>query len=544
MDDGKSTLIGRLLHDSQTLYEDQLRAAKRDSVKHGTADGELDFALLVDGLQAEREQGITIDVAYRYFATSRRKFIIADTPGHEQYTRNMATGASNCDLAVILVDATRGLLDQTRRHAFIAALLGIKHLVVAVNKMDLAGFAEERFQRIREAFTTFAAKLQVSDVHFIPLSALRGDNVVLGSERMPWYRGSPLLDYLENVHIASDRNLIDLRLPVQIVLRPSAEFRGFAGTLASGILRAGDDVMVLPSGKRSHVRAILSPDGQCDQAFSPMPVTVRLDDEIDVSRGDMLVHPNNVPRVEREFEAMLVWMSEDPLSSGREYLLKQTTALTAAVVSAVRYRMNVNTLHREPCDDLRLNEIGRVRIETPRMLAVDAYIRNRQTGALILIDRISNATVAAGMILDRDPADVAFARAGFPQPRTPGEGPGVDDWERRHGQKPLTIRISGSAAPSIASALRTLLFGQGFYAEILDVDRPEVLEHLRAMLERLAIIAIVVEHVQDKSDVDVRVIPVAEKETENFDFAAGDGDVIAARILNVLRSRGFLQSVP
>ncbi|MFP5247692.1 MAG: sulfate adenylyltransferase subunit 1, partial [Thermoanaerobaculia bacterium] len=341
VDDGKSTLIGRLLHDSHGVYEDQLSAARRDSAKHGTTGGELDLALLVDGLQAEREQGITIDVAYRYFSTGTRKYIIADAPGHEQYTRNMATGASTCDLAVILVDATRGVLDQTRRHAFIATLLGIRHLVVAVNKMDLADYSQQRFDSIREDFAAFAAKLQVSDVHFIPMSALKGDNVVHDSEAMPWYRGGPLLDYLETLHIASDRNLIDLRLAVQLVARPNAEFRGYAGTIASGILRKGDEITVLPSGRRTRVREIHTVDGVRDQAFAPMPVTVTLADEVDASRGDMLVHPNNAPRVERDLEAMVVWMQDEPATTKREYLLKQTTVLVPAIVTDIRYRINV-----------------------------------------------------------------------------------------------------------------------------------------------------------------------------------------------------------
>jgi bifunctional enzyme CysN/CysC len=454
VDDGKSTLIGRLLHDSQGVYDDQLSAARRDSVKHGTTGGELDLALLVDGLQAEREQGITIDVAYRYFSTPRRKFIIADTPGHEQYTRNMATGASTCDLAVILVDATRGVLDQTRRHAFIATLLGIRHLVVAINKMDLVDYSEARFESIREDFAGFAAKLQVGDVHFIPISALKGDNVVHGTDAMPWYRGGPLLDYLETLHIASDRNLIDLRLPVQLVVRPSAEFRGYAGSLASGVLRPGDAVTVLPSGRQTSVRSIHTIDGEKSEAFAPMPVTVTLADEVDASRGDMLVSPNNAPRVEQEFEAMLVWMHDEPAATKREYLLKQTTVLVPALISEVRYRINVNTLHRETCDELRLNEIGRVRIETPRLLAFDSYVRNRATGAFILIDRITNATVAAGMILDRDPAEMVAS--------TQGAG-------KRTAREPFVLLLEGDAASeAVGRQLEESLRSRGVLAWALD----------------------------------------------------------------------------
>ena len=406
VDDGKSTLIGRLLHDSHALFDDQMAALEKLSDKHGTTGGDLDFALLLDGLAAEREQGITIDVAYRYFSTARRKFIIADTPGHVQYTRNMATGASNCDLAVILVDARNGVLDQTRRHAFIATLLGIRHLVLAVNKMDLVGYAQEVFERIREQFTDFAARLQVSDVHFIPVSAVEGENVVRKSELMPWYQGASLLGYLETVHIAGDRNLVDLRFPIQLVQRPNAAFRGFAGTVASGILRRGAEILALPSGRRSRVRGIHTFDGEIEEAFPPQSVTVTLEDELDLSRGAMLVAPGNVPHLEHSFEAMLVWMAEEPMRPGAGgYLLKQTSTVAPAAVDELRYRINVSTLHRETADQLALNDIGRVRIESPRLLAFDPYRKNRETGAFILIDRLTNATVAAGTILEREPAE-------------------------------------------------------------------------------------------------------------------------------------------
>jgi len=392
VDDGKSTLIGRMLHDANLIHDDQL-AAVRDNL-----------ALLVDGLKAEREQGITIDVAWRYVSTPRRKFIIADTPGHEELTRNMATGASRCDLAVILVDATRGPTGQTRRHAFIAALLGIRHLVVAVNKMDLAGYAEDVFRRICDDFTGFAAKLQITDVRFIPMVARDGDNVVHASAKMTWYAGGPLLAWLESVHIAGDRNLIDLRLPVQLVVR-HGELRGYAGSIASGVLRKGDEVIVLPSLRRSRIRSILAPDGERDEAFAPMPVMVTLEDDLDAERGDMLVQPNNLPQLANELEAMVVWMDDAP-SAERRLVLKQTTAgIPGAAIRSVRYRINVDTLHREACAELRLNDVGRVRIETPRTLAFDAYDRNRVTGAFILIDETTNATVAAGMILDRRVAE-------------------------------------------------------------------------------------------------------------------------------------------
>ena len=464
VDDGKSTLIGRLLHDSNGVYDDQLAAIARASVKHGTTGTTLDLALLVDGLQAEREQGITIDVAYRYFSTPRRKFIIADTPGHEQYTRNMATGASTCDLAVILVDATRGVVDQTRRHAFIATLLGIRHLVVAVNKMDLVGYAETRFQNIRDDFSAFAAKLQVSDIHFIPLSALEGDNVVHESTNMPWFRGAPLLDYLETIHIASDRNLIDLRFPVQLVVRPNASFRGYAGSVSSGTIRKNDEITLLPSGTRANVRTIHAVQGITDQAFAPMAVTIELDREVDASRGDMVVHTNNVPRVEQEFEAMVVWMHLEPLARGRDFLLKQTTVLVPATVSQVRYRMNVTTLHREACEEFALNDIGRVRIETSRLLAFDSYSRNRATGSFILIDRLSNATVGAGMILDHDPADFVLPRRSL---SVDARGPTERDWQRTIGHRRFVLDVTGPGSAAASEHLRDELFRRGFFTYVI-----------------------------------------------------------------------------
>jgi bifunctional enzyme CysN/CysC len=492
VDDGKSTLIGRLLHDSEMIYDDHLRAVRSASRKHGTTGGELDLALVVDGLQAEREQGITIDVAYRYFSTARRKFIIADTPGHEQYTRNMATGASTSDVAVILVDATRGVLDQTRRHAFIATLLGIQHLVVAVNKMDLVKWSEGVFREIRDEFSEFAARLQVSDIRFIPMSALLGDNVVHESDRMPWHAGGPLLAHLESLHIAGDRNLIDFRMAVQLVLRPTAEFRGYAGTVASGVLRAGQEVVVLPSSRRTRVRTILTPRGESDSAFAPVPVTVTLDDAIDVSRGDMFVYPNNVPHVERTFDAMLVWMHEAALVPGREYLLKQTTNVVPATVTAVRYRMNVNTLHRETAGDLGLNEIGRVRVDTPRLMAFDAYTRNRATGAFILIDRLTYATVAAGMILDRDATGEVVPPAA-PAASRPEAGPSTADWSLRLGQKPLFLTITGADAVAVAEALRDVLYRRGFLAEVLAPGTTGDLDPnaLGIWLRRLGVISIV-----------------------------------------------------
>ena len=399
VDDGKSTLIGRLLHDSKLLYEDQLAAATSDSKTMGTTGDEVDLALLLDGLRAEREQGITIDVAYRYFSTADRKFIIADTPGHEQYTRNMATGASTCDLAIILIDARHGIRVQTKRHSYIAALLGIKHVVVAVNKMDLVDFSREVFEDIREAYRAFAEQLGIRDQACIPLSALRGDNVVDRSATTPWYTGPALMEHLENVEIYADRNLADFRLPVQLVLRPDATFRGYAGTIASGIVQKGDEVAVLPSGRRSRVSSIVSPDGDLDRAVAPMSIALVLDDEIDVSRGDMIVHPQNTPRTDHDVEAMLVWMAEEPMVPGKPYLFKQTTRTTRGCVSSLRHRVDVNTLERESAPTLELNEIGRCGLSFEQPLIYDPYSMNRGTGALVVIDPLTNGTVGAG----RDP---------------------------------------------------------------------------------------------------------------------------------------------
>ncbi|KAB2965125.1 MAG: sulfate adenylyltransferase subunit CysN [Thermoanaerobaculia bacterium] len=475
VDDGKSTLIGRLLHDSNSLFDDQMAALEKASSKHGTTGGDIDFALLLDGLAAEREQGITIDVAYRYFSTPRRKFIIADTPGHVQYTRNMATGSSNCDLAVILVDARKGVVDQTRRHAFIATLLGVRHLVLAVNKMDLVDYRQEVFEQVREQFTDFASRLQVSDVHFIPVSALAGENLVRPASRMPWYQGGSLLAYLESVHIAGDRNLVDLRFPIQIVQRPSADFRGFGGTVASGILRRGAEVVALPSGRRSRIRSIHTFDGELEEAFPPQSVTVTLEDELDLSRGAMLVAPGNVPHLEHSFEAMLVWMAEEPMRPGASYVFKHTTAVAPATVSDLRYRINVSSLHREPTDQLELNDIGRVRIESPRLIAWDSYRKNRETGAFILIDRLTNATVAAGTILEREPAEMRLDR-----PLAADAGANVrpqasripaSDRARLLGQKPVTVWLTGlprAGKSTVAFAFEERLFAAGHKVQVLD----------------------------------------------------------------------------
>ena len=489
VDDGKSTLIGRLLYDSKMIYEDQLEAMKKDSVRHGTTDTEFDPALLTDGLKAEREQGITIDVAYRYFSTAKRKFIIADTPGHEQYTRNMATGASTCDLAIILIDARAGVLTQTRRHSFIASLLGIKHIIVAVNKMDLVDYSQAVFERIVTDYTDFAARLELSDVHFLPMSALNGDNVVHKSAYMPWYTGSPLMHLLEHVYIASDANLIDFRFPVQYVNRPNPDFRGFCGTVASGVVRPGDEVMVFPSRKTSRVKAIHTFEGELEQAMPPLAVTLTLEDEIDVSRGDMLVHPNNIPLIATRFEAMLVWMAEEPLQPGKQYFLKHTTNTTPGVITDVRYRIDVNTLHREDAAHLALNEIGRCAFALEKPIACDPYRKNRASGAFVVIDRLTNNTVGAGMIIDRNQSFGSLGSIGSLGSRLNGPKDSMDptnstiraetgliavaERERALHQHALTVwltGLSGSGKSSIAERLEQRLHTAGFHAYRLDGD--------------------------------------------------------------------------
>ncbi|WP_374968265.1 sulfate adenylyltransferase subunit 1 [Terrabacter sp. BE26] len=404
VDDGKSTLIGRLLYDTKTAFSDQIDAVERASRERG--DEHVNLALLTDGLRAEREQGITIDVAYRYFATPNRKFIIADTPGHIQYTRNMVTGASTADLALVLVDARKGLVEQSRRHAFLATLLQVPHLVLVVNKMDLVDFSQEVYESIRDEFTQFAAKLRVPDLTVMPVSALNGDNVVTRSENMPWYEGPSLLHHLENVHVASDRNLIDVRFPVQYVIRPQSDawhdYRGYAGQVLGGTLKKGDEVMVLPSGFTSRILTVETADGEVEEAYPPMSVTVRLEDEIDVSRGDMICRPHNQPTVTQDLDAMVCWMDESsPMRLGGKYSIKHTTRTARTIVKALQYRLDINTLHRdEQADQLALNEIGRVRLRTTVPLMADDYSRNRNTGGFVLIDEATNRTVAAGMIAD------------------------------------------------------------------------------------------------------------------------------------------------
>ena len=399
VDDGKSTLIGRLLFDSKKIYEDQLAALERDSKRVGNAGEHIDYALLLDGLKAEREQGITIDVAYRYFSTNKRKFIIADTPGHEQYTRNMITGGSTANLAVILVDARTGVITQTRRHTFLVSLLGIKHVVLAVNKMDLVGFDRPVFDKIVADFRAFTAPLGIPDVQCIPLSALDGDNVVEKSARTPWYGGPALLDFLESVHIGNDHNLKDFRYPVQYVLRPNLDFRGFCGKVASGVIRKGDEIMALPSGKKSHVKRIVTYDGDLDYAFPPQSVTLVLEDEIDISRGEMIVRPDNLPHAGRHFEAILVWMDEEQMDTEKAFYIKQTTNTSRCHVDHIEYKVDVNTMEHSEVKTLQLNEIARIVLTTSKELFFDAYADNKPTGSFILIDPITNNTSAVGMIL-------------------------------------------------------------------------------------------------------------------------------------------------
>ncbi len=481
VDDGKSTLIGRLLFDSKLIYEDQLAAVEAASTRRGSVRGETDLSLLTDGLRAEREQGITIDVAYRFFSTNTRKFIIADTPGHEQYTRNMATGASTADLAVILIDARHGVLPQTKRHSFIASLLGIKHVLVAVNKMDLVDWSEERFEEIRQEYTDFTTRLEVTDVHFIPLSALIGDNVVHRSENMPWYEGPPVLHFLENVHIASDRNFIDFRFPVQHVLRPDLHFRGYQGTVAGGVVKVGDEVMALPSGKRSKVERIVSFDGDLPRAFPPQAVTITLEDEIDISRGDMLVKPNNTPRVEQAFEAMVVWMHDTPLREGRDYLIKSGTQQVTAEAAVLRYRFDINTLHKtEPSDvdgrpGLQLNEVGRLMFEATRPLLFDPYARNKTTGGFIVIDKLTNVTVGAGMILDRQADTTERSREEQARRLALLQGAtgqvSAEMRAERYGHQPATVWLTGlprAGKSTVAYALEQALWQRGVHTHVLD----------------------------------------------------------------------------
>ena len=458
VDDGKSTLIGRLLHDSKIIYEDQLAALHADNERVGNAGEELDLALLVDGLQAEREQGITIDVAYRYFSTTKRKFIIADTPGHEQYTRNMVTGASTADMAIILIDARSGVLVQTRRHSYLVSLLGIKHAIVAINKMDLVDYDEARFNEIKLEYLAFAKQLNIPDITFIPLSALKGDNVVSASEDMPWYTGLSLMESLETIEISDDCNLEQLRFPVQYVNRPNLDFRGYCGTLTAGTVKPGDSVTALPSGKTSRVSSIVTYDGELEQAHPPMSVTLTLEDEIDISRGDIIVSSADIPKLKDRFTATVVWMSEQSFQPGRQYDIKIGALTIAGSISKIHHRVDVNTLEHHTATVVALNEIVLCDVNVERPVVVDNYVEHRGTGAFIIIDRLTNATVAAGMMTEFDSqTDVtvdiieqsAIKKA---------------EWSARLGQEAGLVQIIGGNETQTSQLLYTLekqLFTQG-----------------------------------------------------------------------------------
>lgn len=458
VDDGKSTLIGRLLHDSKMIYEDQLAAVKADSVKSGTTGEEIDLALLVDGLQAEREQGITIDVAYRYFSTARRKFIIADTPGHEQYTRNMATGASNCDLAIILIDARHGVQPQTRRHSFIASLLGIRRIIVAINKMDLMDYSETVFDSIKNDYLNFSTLLDKAEIQFIPLSALKGDNVVNVSEAMPWYKGKPLMEILETVEIGNDRNMTNVRFPVQYVNRPNLNFRGYCGTVAAGIIHKGDAITVLPSGKSSKIKSIVTYDGELNEAFPPMAVTLTLEDEIDVSRGDLIVKSDDQPEIGNQFKAKIVWMTEQPLRPGKQYYIKLASKSVSGSISKLHHRININTLDEVEADNLQLNEIGLCDVAVNAPIAFDAYSLSKGTGSFIIIDRLTNITVGAGMII----SGVSGSEI---NPVT------KQDRIARYGQKAISIWLIGENRREMAVKLERRLFDMGHACFLLDEQR-------------------------------------------------------------------------
>ncbi|HEX4299996.1 MAG TPA: sulfate adenylyltransferase subunit CysN [Gammaproteobacteria bacterium] len=470
VDDGKSTLIGRLLYDTDMIFDDHLKALEKDSKKHGTTGQEVDLALLVDGLQSEREQGITIDVAYRYFSTDKRKFIIADTPGHEQYTRNMATGASTADLAVILIDARKGLLTQTRRHSFIVSLLGIRHAIVAVNKMDLMGYDRNLFERICEDYAELAKSLNIPDVRFVPVSALKGENVAHRGASMPWYAGPTLLEMLETVDVWDDVNFKDLRLPVQYVNRPNLNFRGFCGTLAAGVVQKGDTVMALPSRRSSRITSIVTYEGELERAHAPMAVTVTLADEIDISRGDMLVHGERAPEVSTSLDAWLIWMADAPMLPGKQYLFKMNEKTVSGVIERIHHVVDVNTLEKDLADELKLNQIAQVTVSFNEPMAFDVYAVSRITGAFIVIDRLSNSTVGAGMV----------TRAVQPILRDRSENVVWHEHKvsrvqraNQKGQRPCVIwltGLSGSGKSTVANALEQALFLEGYHSYLLDGD--------------------------------------------------------------------------
>ncbi len=485
VDDGKSTLIGRLLHDSKMIYEDQLAAVQADSVKSGTTGaGKIDLALLVDGLQAEREQGITIDVAYRYFSTSTRKFIIADTPGHEQYTRNMATGASTCDLAIILIDARYGVQTQTKRHSFIASLLGIHHIIVAINKMDLMAYSEDTFNKIKQDYLSFTDTLDLNDIIFIPMSALDGDNVVNPSENMPWYTGQPLMEALNSVEISNDHNLTDARFPVQYVNRPNLDFRGFCGTVASGVFKTGDVVTALPSGKSSKIKSIVTFDGDLAEAYPPMAVTLTLEDEIDVSRGDVLVgNQQQTPIVADKFTANIVWMTEQALVPGRQYTIKLGTRSVSGSVSLIQHRIDVNTLEHHDANALQLNEIGSCIVTVNAPVVFDAYKQNKGTGAFIVIDRLTNGTVGAGMITGASD-DINQQVVS------------IEERAARFGQTPTAISLTGVFSQAVAYQLERKLFDNGHVVTVLEI--PEI--KLITAIKNAGLIALTLNSATDIAD--------------------------------------------
>ena len=477
VDDGKSTLIGRLLFETQSIHLDQLASVEAAS-RELNRDG-VDLALLTDGLRAEREQGITIDVAYRYFSTQKRRYIIADTPGHEQYTRNMVTGASGCSLIVLLVDARRGIQTQSKRHAFISSLLGIPNVVVAINKMDLVDFAESRFLELCGEYEAFCSRLDLGSLSFVPVSALGGDNVVLRGDNTPWYEGPTILEHLEQVYVKKDRNLIDFRMPVQLVVRPDADFRGYAGQIASGVIRKGEEVVVLPGEQRSRVRRLVAFEGDKDYAFAPQGITVELEDALDISRGAVLVHPRNRPKVTREGEAILVWMAEERLKANQPYLIKIGTQTVKAVFSEIVFRIDPNELHRKQARSLSLNEIGRVVFETFKPIVCDEFAKNRHTGSFIVIDPVTNGTVAAGMVIDRGQGGGSvLSRASSEEPvsqnisRESGRI-GREDRAKLLGQHAVTLwltGLSGSGKSTIAFALEQALVSRGRVAYVIDGD--------------------------------------------------------------------------
>ena len=541
VDDGKSTLIGRLLFDSRGVYEDQL-ASVRDSTLNRSS-GPIDFSLLTDGLRAEREQGITIDVAYRYFATPKRKFIIADTPGHEQYTRNMATGASTADVAIVLVDARNGVLPQSRRHAFIAALLGIPQIVVAVNKMDLMDFSADVFARIRDEFDAHLKRLGIPSAYFIPVSALEGDNVIVRSPRTPWYQGESLLERLESVPLDDGSTVRPVRFPVQYVIRPDLDFRGYAGQLVSGTVRPGDSVMVLPSGRTSRVKSIVSWEGDLPEAFAPMPATLALEDELDVSRGDMLVHPSSMPHVSRHFEAAIVWMSDQPLKLDQPYLIKHTTQQLTATITALLHRVDVNTLDEAPADRLELNEIGRVAIETARPLFFDAYASNRATGSFIVIDPISNGTVAAGMIQEprHEPGADRAARAALLDLEFRASRLTAAERYARAGHRPATIWLT--ARQDLAYLLERRLFQRGCQVHVIAEEvESRILPEIAALLSAVGLITIFSGSNLDTAECERARERVGAERFFHFDpenLATSD-DQAAEHILAVLEERDVL----